>query len=234
VLDGMDRNYSVTVQLLTGEGPAGQYDSFPGQGRLATRRLQAGQYFSDTYSVRVAPPNSGPLIAQVKVGLYDDKLAKLPARAASGAELAEPVIGELAITPSQPPRGVQPLATFGGQLGLVQGEAVRSSIGSGASLSVKLRWQALSRIGRPYTLFVHLADDAGRPVAQHDSPPRNGAFPTTLWASGESVQDDVTLPVQAPPGSYQLLVGAYDSGTQQRLPASTGGDTYRLGVITVS
>ncbi|HLG74428.1 MAG TPA: hypothetical protein VK009_28750, partial [Chloroflexota bacterium] len=233
VLDSMDRNYSVTVQLLTGEGPAGQYDSFPGQGRIATRRLQPGQYFTDTYTLQVKPPTA-PVIAQVKVGLYDDKLAKLPARDASGAELAEPVIAELPIEPDRPVQPPQPEATFGARLALIQSSEDQQTLGPGGTLNVKLRWQALTRLERPYTLFVHVADDSGRPVAQHDSPPRGGAFPTTLWAPGEAVEDDVSLPVQAPPGRYQLLAGAYDSQTQQRLPASTGGDTYRIGWVTVS
>jgi 4-amino-4-deoxy-L-arabinose transferase-like glycosyltransferase len=233
VLGNMDRNYSVTVQLLTGEGPAGQYDSFPGQGRIATRRLQPGQYFTDTYRVEVKPPAT-PVIAQVKVGLYDDKLAKLAARDASGAELAEPVIGELAIQPSRPREAARPLVTFGDQLALIRSAADRDALSAGATLNLEMRWQALSRMSHTYTLFVHLADDAGRPVAQHDSPPRGGAFPTTLWAPGETVEDDVSLAVNAPPGRYQLLAGAYDSQTQQRLPASTGGDTYRIGWVTVS
>src|SRR5205085_8205137 len=41
VLRAPDRNYAASVQLLSGEGTLGQYDSLPGEGRIATRRLQA-------------------------------------------------------------------------------------------------------------------------------------------------------------------------------------------------
>ncbi|MFI5266250.1 MAG: glycosyltransferase family 39 protein [Chloroflexota bacterium] len=235
VLGTMDQNYSVTTQLLTGEGAVGQYDSFPGQGRIATRRLRPGEYFTDTYTIPISLAARPPLIAQVKVGLYDDRLAKLPALDVSGSELAEPIVGEVAI--QGPPRpSPSLLVTFGNQLGLLSGSADADAIATGGTLNVKLRWRAEERMAEPYTVFVHLADDAGRPVAQHDSQPREGAFPTTSWAPGEIVDDAVQLavPPNTPPGHYQLLVGAYEQPSLRRLPASTGGDSFRLASVTVS
>jgi hypothetical protein len=89
---------------------------------------------------------------------------------------------------------------------------------------------------RPYTIFVHLADSSGRPVAQIDAQPRAGAFPTTWWAPGETVSDPVkvSVPSSTPLGDYQVLVGAYDVATLQRLPVSGGGDSYRIGTVIVS
>ncbi|HEY8694003.1 MAG TPA: phospholipid carrier-dependent glycosyltransferase [Chloroflexota bacterium] len=237
VLAGMDQNYSVTTQLLTGEGAVGQDDSFPGQGRIATRRLRAGQYFSDTYTIRISATARPPLIAQVKVGLYDDRLAKLPAVDGAGQELAEPIVGELAI---QGPAGVAqpgptPLVSFGDEVGLLAGTADPETVAAGGTVNVKLRWQAQRRMSRPYTVFAHLADDTGRPMAQHDAQPREGAFPTTWWATGEVIDDTLQLAVPAgtPPGRYQLLVGAYEQPSLRRLAASTGGDAFRLASIAV-
>jgi len=235
VLDGMDQNYSVTTQILTGEGPVGQYDSFPGQGRIATRRLRPGDYFSDTYTLHISPAARPPLIGQVKVGLYDDRLAKLPAVDASGHELAEPIVGELPIQGPISPPNPTPVVTFGNDLELLSGSVYPQTLGAGGVVKVKLRWRALRRMPQPYTIFVHLADVAGRPVAQHDSQPRDGAFPTTRWAAGEIVDDtlQLTAPAGTPPGRYQLLVGAYQQPSLRRLPANTGGDAYQLAEVEV-
>jgi hypothetical protein len=234
VADDVDRNYSVTVQLLTADGVAGQYDSFPGQGRIATRHLRRGEYFRDTYRVRVSPEARPPKIARLKVGLYEDSLAKVPAVDAAGAELAEPVIGELEIAGDSPPGG-EPLATLGGELELLGGSPDRQAVAPGEVFEVRLRWRAGRRMSQPYTIFVHLADAAGRPVAQHDAPPREGAFPTTWWAAGEVVEDTVRLavPAQTPAGEYQLLVGAYEQPSLRRLELSAGGDAYVLGRVDV-
>ena len=236
VLSAMDENYSVTAQLLSGEGLLGQDDSFPGQGRIATRRLQPGQYFSDTYTVQVSPTAGPPLIARVKVGLYDGQLTKLPALDATGHELSEPIVGELPIEGSAAAATAEPpLATFGSALQLLPGSAASQTVAPGATLDVKLRWRAAQRMDQPYTVFLHLADASGRPVAQHDSQPRDGAFPTTWWAARETVDDDVALAVPAgvAAGQYRLLVGAYQQPSLQRLPASTGGDEYQLGIVEV-
>jgi 4-amino-4-deoxy-L-arabinose transferase-like glycosyltransferase len=267
VLEDIEQNYSVTVQLLTAglevqsntpcQGQrcacqpagaragacfptvllAGQYDSFPGQGRIATRHLRAGEYFHDTYRVRVASTIQPPVIARLKVGLYEANLTKLTARDASGAELAEPIAGELLIERAvgPPPSRPAPVATFGEDMQLLSASVSTPSVRPGEDLTVALRWFAAKRMAQSYTVFVHLAADSGRPIAQHDSQPREGAFPTTLWAAGQTIDDAVRLPVplDVPPGRYQLLVGVYDSTSLQRLPTSTGGDSFRVDSIDV-
>lgn len=235
VLAAMDQNYSVTTQLLTGEGVVGQDDSFPGQGRIATRRLKAGEYFADSYTIAVSPAATPPLIARVKVGLYDDRLAKLPATNAAGQELAEPIVGELPIQSAAPLAAPAPLATFGNVMELLPGSSTSQNAAAGATLNVTLRWRAVQRMAQPYTVFLHLADATGRPVAQHDSQPRGGAFPTTWWAAGETVVDDVQMPIPpgVPAGNYQLLVGVYQQPSLQRLQVGTGGDVFSLGMVEV-
>ncbi len=81
-----------------------------------------------------------------------------------------------------------------------------------------LFWQPTATRSAPadYTVFVHLLDPAGNLVAQADSPPANGAYPTSLWDPGEIVVDAHILP-DLPPGRYTLQVGLYNPITAERL-----------------
>jgi hypothetical protein len=95
-------------------------------------------------------------------------------------------------------------------------ENLKSSI---VNLNLTLYWRAEAPLSVDYTTFVHLRDAAGQTVAQKDQPPLNGAYPTSLWDSGEIIADEiiVPLPAELPAGDYQLVVGLYDFYTGQRL-----------------
>ena len=85
-----------------------------------------------------------------------------------------------------------------------------------------LFWQAAAPIGRDYTIFVHLLDEAGRTVAGADHLP---AFPTRLWPPGTILPDRISLalPPDAGPETSRLEIGLYDASD----PALT-----RLGPVT--
>ena len=81
----------------------------------------------------------------------------------------------------------------------------------GETLQIELYWEALRPLEAEYHTFVHLLDPAGQKVAQSDRQPGGVFYPTTLWRPGEIQRDDhaLTVPTDAPPGGYQLLVGLY-------------------------
>ncbi|NOZ05930.1 MAG: glycosyl transferase, partial [Chloroflexi bacterium] len=90
--------------------------------------------------------------------------------------------------------------------------------------SLTLYWQAVQGVDKDYTVFVHLVGPDGQIWAQHDAPPGGGFFPTSFWQSGDTVADthELTLPADAPAGTYRLLAGLYDPGSGARLPVRTG------------
>lgn len=94
---------------------------------------------------------------------------------------------------------------------------------AGDRLTVRLYWEALSPPAKSYVVFVHLLDEAGNLVSSHDSSPRNGRFPTNTWRSGDLIQDNHPIQLDAglPPGEYQLNVGMYLPETGERLPVQT-------------
>jgi len=69
------------------------------------------------------------------------------------------------------------------------------------------------------TVFVHLVDDGGQLVAQHDGPPVQGAFPTSWWRVGDVVPDqhELFVPDENPTlKGLSLRVGLYEPETGRR------------------
>jgi hypothetical protein len=85
-------------------------------------------------------------------------------------------------------------------------------------LHIILYWQAETIPAADYTTFLHLRDTAKKTVAQKDSPPAAGRYPTSLWEAGEIIVDEITLPLEGlMPGQYTPVVGMYDAKTGVRL-----------------
>jgi hypothetical protein len=106
--------------------------------------------------------------------------------------------------------------------GLVSLLAYEVLEGEDGSLSLVLYWHSLERVETDYTVFVHLLDTDGNILAQGDSPPVQGHYPTTTWAAGEIVRDEHPLvgPPEAMARGVRFAVGWYS--------AQEG----RLGVVT--
>ena len=90
----------------------------------------------------------------------------------------------------------------------------------GEPLQLTLYWRALGPSPQRYKVFTHLLDDGSRVVAQDDSEPGRGAFPTTGWVAGEIIEDRyvLALPDDLAPGHYTLEVGMYDPRSGERVP----------------
>jgi len=111
----------------------------------------------------------------------------------------------------------------------------------GDTLHLTLYWQALSDMQVSYTVFTHLLDANEETWGQMDNVPLRGEGPTTSWLPGEVLVDEYDLIVdpQAPPGSYTIEIGMYDSNSGQRLPvtavgARLDGDRLLLGMLQIA
>jgi len=104
---------------------------------------------------------------------------------------------------------------------------------AGEWLEVWLYWQGLAPMREDYTVFVHLTDETGRVVAQHDGWPQGGAYPFSVCDEGEVVVDEhpLALPTDLPAGSYGLRVGLYLLESGQRLLTESGADSVDLGQV---
>ena len=128
------------------------------------------------------------------------------------------------LTPPQPQHPAD--ATFGDVARLIGYDLASAETRPGGALDLTLHWQALASTDRPYTVFVHLLDEAGNVKGYGDSEPGGGAYPTTGWLPGEYLADrhTVTLAPDAPAGTYRLAVGLYDPATGERLKMPDGAD----------
>jgi len=96
---------------------------------------------------------------------------------------------------------------------------------AGESLTVTLHWHAQQQPTGNYQVFVHLLDEAGQLIAQHDGAPRLGLYPTSAWAAGENVIDAHPLHLpDAYVGQIQPCVGLYALDSLERLPVTDGAE----------
>ncbi len=238
----IETDYYFTVFLLgPGSSPIGQVKSFPGRGNYSTRLWLPGEVVVDDYEVRIAEDARAPAAASVRLSVSELAVEKtIEAIDYKGRNVgATPQLAVVRLAPPyhvlyRPERLVG--ATFDRRI-LLEGYTIHPNNPSvGTQWQVRLVWKALRRMSLDYTVFVHLLDKDGRIVAQADSPPLDGHYPTSLWRVGESVQDVHTLylPPTAAPGPYTLQVGWYLLENGERLPVDDAeADYVTLGPVFV-
>jgi hypothetical protein len=112
----------------------------------------------------------------------------------------------------------------------------------GGTLYLTLQWQATEPMNTDYTVFTHLWDSEGLPVAQSDSQPVSGTRPTSSWMQGEVITDryGLLVPDTLASGDYTLQIGLYDLASLNRLtlaqpdPSGATPDHVFLGVVHVT
>ncbi|MCX8066778.1 MAG: hypothetical protein N3B68_02945 [Anaerolineae bacterium] len=184
------------------------YEDAPVYGRLPFPSWKAGMVVEDRLALRI-PRRTPP-------GTYEVRLGVGAAEAVSLGTLEIPPMERTFAAPSLP----NPLKVdFGDAVRLLGYEVGEAR--SGEPLLLVLYWQARREMEEDYTVFVHLIDlQSGIILAQVDEMPQRGAYPTSLWMTGEVVRDEHTLAVPSlPAGTYALRVGLYLTETGQRLPA---------------
>jgi hypothetical protein len=236
----VNKNYSASVHLLGRDGGRiGQLDVLPGGGRYPTSYWQPGQLLKDQLAVPVSAPLDERTGARVVLTVYDRETgSNVEAKNPQGGGVYPLVLGttELAFGPQRDCDDGVPGGVFGDRIRMVSASPRPDSISAGSSLMVNLIWCRLAPTPVDYNVFVHLGRPGEPPIAQHDSQPRGGQYPTTAWARGELVSDahQVTVGRGVTPGSYRLLVGLYNPTTGARLTTPGGKDVVDLGAVAVT
>ncbi len=137
-------------------------------------------------------------------------------------------------------RPLQVLATFGGELELLDAQADESSITRGAALHARFYWRATQPLGNDYHVFAQLFAEDGHAVAGSDKqhpgdPVVQGESPTSQLSPDKYLRDEhrIDVPNTVSAGRYDLRVGWYDPQTGKRLKLPNGETTVRLMTIDV-
>jgi 4-amino-4-deoxy-L-arabinose transferase-like glycosyltransferase len=106
-------------------------------------------------------------------------------------------------------------AQFGGTITLL-GYEIPQPAEAGSALSLRLYWHVDAVPTAAYQPFVQLEDNQGYRWSQVET----FAYPAEQWAPGETIiqQVDVPVPAGTPPGDYRLRVGLFDQAAGQRAP----------------
>jgi hypothetical protein len=220
----LDWNYTVFVHLVGRDGArVAERHTYPGLGRFPTSLWPVGRAFCDVYRLRVEEWAPAPELYDLEIGLYDlPSGERLIARDSAGAAVEFPTPTQVRVAPERP-LDISPQHPLdyrlGGEIALI-GTDLSGPLQAGAPLTVTLYWRAEAPPQENYAVFVHLLDESGQQVAQHDGLPRYGRYPTPAWHAGDVVPDEhvLDLPSSLPAGRLHLAVGMYCPETLERLP----------------
>ena len=170
--------------------------------QFATSMWRAGEIVRNQYSIAI-PATAKPGTVNLRVALSDN----------SALDLAPFTIEKTDRVFTPPAAQFAQAANFGNLLTLAGYDLSATTVKAGDTLTVTLYWQARDRMDKPYTVFVHLLGSDGKPIAQKDAEPQNGARPTTGWIANEYVADPYQLEIKpnTAPGQYPIEIGWYDA-----------------------
>lgn len=204
-----------------------QLDSYHGRGLYPATLWPAGQIVADRVALRVDEEATAPVLARAFVHLTDS--------ANEGT-----AVGTLKITPATWPPAQPVVANVGAWAKITAVTLSPNQAQAGQTLTVHVQWQVQQTPTTDLTTFVHLGPADQPPLATGDSPPLQGDYPTTAWASGEIINDSytLTLPPNVANGRYPIWLGLYDPATGQRQPILVAGqpqtnDAFLVGEIEV-
>jgi len=223
--------YSSYLHLVNKAGQAiAQSDHQPGGDYYPTSLWKEGEIICDEHALTI--PSIAPLGAyRLLAGIYESD---------SGERLGEGLtigmVGVKRAILTSPVEMEHPLAINLGDRVTLLGYDLRRREGE---IVLTFYWQARQEMGEDYTVFVHLLDGE-EIVAQADSQPQDGHYPTSIWDEGEVVIDEHRLTTgELPPGEYDLRVGLYLLDTMERLPVIDAqgekiGERVNLGTIQIN
>ncbi|GIW08417.1 MAG: hypothetical protein KatS3mg060_3222 [Dehalococcoidia bacterium] len=207
-------------------------DNRPVFDRFPTTRWPPETTVVDDYRLALLPGTPAGEY-RLSVGLYDEATGQR--LSVDDTDRTDLLLGPVRIEQSGgAPDPSQPVAIRFGEAAELLGYDISGTLRPGGQIRLTLHWRALTPPAA-LTVFVHLVDTGGRLVAQRDSQPAAGGYPTERWRTGEYIRDfyDVDLPMSIGPGSYQLRVGLYRPDGE-RVPPRPGNADRSVTLTTIS
>jgi hypothetical protein len=115
-------------------------------------------------------------------------------------------------TDPQAPQSLAPPLAFGDRLVFVGYELLTPTVAPQEPLSLVTYWRVVAPAAGDLKIFVHLLDESGQVLGQHDG------LDVAGWRAGDVIVQRHVFETSAAPGRHRLQVGLYDPQTLQRLP----------------
>ncbi len=130
------------------------------------------------------------------------------------------------------------VSAIGADYGNIRLEGVRPPppTRSGEVAAVQL-WWSVKTVGVPVSAFVHLVDETGMGVSQHDGPPGGQYTPYPRWVPGLVLNSTyyISVPETLSPGTYRIVAGLYfpDISYEPLVPLNGGNARLEIGTLEV-
>lgn len=237
----MEENYSLYLHALGREyTEIGKIDTYPGGGAMPTSLMPTDVIIEDWYSLELDEEIQAPTALLVLVGMWDIETQRRIQPTTNDGPVRHSILASAGVAipseQSDPGPQVEQRAYVSHFAELVGYDIGTTTIRQNETLELTLYWLGLGSTEENLTVFVHCVDEDGMLLAQADSPPLMGDYPTTLWQPGAWIADvhRLTIPQDIPPGECQLLIGFYNANdpSYPRAEASSpDGDRYPHNAI---
>lgn len=220
----IENSYVTALHIVDASGEViSRLDSVPYDGRYETAVWQTNTPFKDPYTLPPIMDEAAPGLATVWLRMYSwSKAEQLPVTV-NGIEVGDGLILTTIKIPPNPDETYSPDIARGDKVANLATLTGYDLAQTESHIDITFYWQAENSTATDYTIFVHLLDKNGDRIAQGDSPPQNGTFPTTIWEAGEIIKDThtISLPDSISAGTYTITIGFYDPTTGQRIDTFT-------------
>ena len=218
-------DYTVFVHLIGPDNTrVAERHTYPGLGRYPTTLWETGKAFCDNYDLQIEDWAPSHILYNVEIGLFDTETGeRLAATNHLGHSAEPPIVGVVPVIDEA--FTSVPVTTLSAEYDdkiKLTGVDVPQTSESGQEISVTLHWEALAKPEQQLITFVHLwQPSSDQPLAQDDSVPKGGWFPTEVWEKGLKIADthQISIPATLQPGLYPLWAGIYRASDGTRLPA---------------
>lgn len=189
-----------------------------------------GAYLLDDIELRGPPDDSSQA---VEIGLYSARTGERLRIGDADSVTVGFVPGGLAAASE-----AAAVAQFEPGITLAKVRLPPAPVAPGSDVALRLAWRFARPIGDDTTVFVHLVDASGRPLAQADGPIFGGLVPSDRITPGDVVWEEryLRLPPDLPTGRWRLLIGLYSrrDGTRLQLVGSPdSGNAAPIGTLEV-
>jgi hypothetical protein len=191
-LKPVDKDYILRIETFSVDGQSfrERLDGFPGRNVFPTSVWKPGDTFAETYYLPVKPDVPAPTLAVFRLSWLDPDTGNTLAATCAPDKPCEPRVGTLPVALSTPNAAAwadkPALHRLGEHIELLDAQSPATAQ-AGQTLTFTLVWRAKAAGLPALTTFIHVLGADGKLVAQVDSPPRAGTYPTGVWTEGEII-----------------------------------------------